>query len=158
MADYISNPDEVSALYNNLILSDPLSIDAFLERQTKFIPLGKLAIVIQLYPKELDLGLNQLFVETILSDCQAEVRVDHNAPRLAQEIRVKGDYIVGALALLLGQQCIDDETVESIEARMQSVRETLPAANENRAPLQPFAEKIAAFVAENQNQNPDVTG
>jgi hypothetical protein len=58
LQDYEASPDKINDFFINLIHSDPLSIDAFLERRTEFIPLGKLAIVMMLYPKEID---NNLF-------------------------------------------------------------------------------------------------
>ena len=54
LAEYEPIPDKISDFYDNLIRSDPLSIDAFLERLTDYIPLGKLAIVMKLYPQEIE--------------------------------------------------------------------------------------------------------
>lgn len=111
---------------------------------------------IQLYPKDLDLEVNRLFVETVLSESQAVAVVDPSARKFAREIQVKGDYILGALVTLFDQGYIDEETLSSIEARlaMAPLPQDEPVAAVEAAPLPPLAEKLEAFVQETQNMLP----
>lgn len=111
---------------------------------------------IQLYPKDLDLEVNRLFVETVLFESQAVAVVDPSARKFAREIQVKGDYILGALVTLFDQGYIDEETLSSIEARlaMAPLTQDEPVAAVEAAPLPPLSEKLEAFVQETQNRLP----
>jgi hypothetical protein len=98
----------------------------------------------QLYPKELDLEVNKVFAESLLSDCQAQVLASRDMPRFIEEIRINGEYILGALAILVDAGCIDYDAYERLEAKLN-------APNNNRPPL---SERLAAFVTENENRMP----
>ncbi len=98
---------------------------------------------LRLYPKERDFEISHLFTETVLAGVQAEVVCEEGGR--VREIQIGKEHIPNALAILLEQHYIDEDTSSKI----------LRAFFNESAALQPLAERLAAFVAQIQDESPN---